>query len=576
MHSDKLKKVIDTAMGRRRADIVLKGGSIVDVYSGKVIRGDVAICGDTIAGIGKYKGEEEIDVSGKYLSPGLVDSHIHIESSYLTPEEFARIIVPCGTTTVISDPHEIVNVCGTEGLRYMIKASKNAALKVKFMVPSCVPATPFENAGAVVTSKDIEKIFEEEDVLGLGEFMNAVGVINNDDECINKIVTAINDGRVIDGHSPGLTGNQLNAYASAHIENDHECMTVEEMEERIMRGMYVIMREGSACHDLKTLIKGLTPENSRRCLLCSDDRQIRTIFEEGHINAHLRFCVSCGISPVDAVRMASLNASECFGLRDIGGIAPGRSADIVVFDSLTGFRPEQVFIDGRLVARDGEYLLPIERYDISGVSSSVNVRDFSVDRLKLKLKDGNVRTIEIDPNGVNTGEGRARVALTGDKDFRYSEAQDIVKVAVVERHKGTGNVAVGLLSGYGIKNGAAAISVAHDSHNIIAAGTSDEDIAAAVQEIIRMKGGMTLVRGGKPAYSIPLPVAGLMTDLDAESFDRELKRIHELAYSDFKINKDIDPFMTLCFMALPVIPDLKITDKGLFDVRKFEFTDINI
>ncbi|MBQ9504649.1 MAG: adenine deaminase, partial [Lachnospiraceae bacterium] len=270
MHSDKLKKVIDTAMGRRRADIVLKGGNIIDVYSGKVIQGDVAICGDTIAGIGQYEGEEEIDVSGKYLSPGLIDSHIHIESSYLTPEEFARIIVPCGTTTVISDPHEIVNVCGTEGLRYMIKASKNAALKVKFMVPSCVPATPFENAGAVVTSKDIERIFEEEDVLGLGEFMNAVGVINNDDECINKIVTAINDGRVIDGHSPGITGNQLNAYASAHIENDHECMSVEEMEERIMRGMYVIMREGSACHDLKTLIKGLTPENSRRCLLCSD------------------------------------------------------------------------------------------------------------------------------------------------------------------------------------------------------------------------------------------------------------------------------------------------------------------
>ncbi len=576
MTADKLKKLIDTAAGRRKADLVLKNGTIIDVYSGKLIKGDVAVCDGLIAGIGSYEGEEERDESGKFISPGLIDSHIHIESSYMTPEEFGKISVPHGTTTIIADPHEIVNVCGITGLKYMIEASKNTALDIKYMVPSCVPATPFENAGAVLGADEIKKIFKEDDVLGLGEFMNAVGVVNCDDECLEKILAAASEGRVIDGHSPGLGGNMLNAYISAGISTDHECSTAEEMHERISRGMYVLLRQGSACHDLRRLVSEVTHENSRRCLLCSDDRQVKTIFDTGHMESLVDICVQNGVWIVDAIRMASLNAAECFGLKDRGGIAPGKRADIVVFEDLKNFSCDEVFIEGKPVARKGKYLPEVVRCDASSVSSTFNVKDFRADKLKLKLKNGHVKVIGIIPGGVVTGCKSAEVKLTADGDFLYEEDKDIVKIAVVERHRGTGNVAVGLLSGYGIKNGAAAISVAHDSHNIIVAGTSDRDMAAAVNEIIAMKGGMVLLREGKIEYSIPLPIAGIMSDMKAEELDRKLIKIHDMAYTKFGINKKTEPFMTLCFMALPVIPELKITDKGLFDVTGFSFTDTQI
>ncbi|MCR5626937.1 MAG: adenine deaminase [Lachnospiraceae bacterium] len=576
MNKEKLKNLIDVAAGRKPADIVITGAKIIDVFSGNVITGDIAVADGYIAGIGEYSGEKTIDARGYYVSPGFIDSHIHIESSYMTPEEFGRLSVPCGTTTIIADPHEIVNVCGVEGLKYMCEAAENTALDIRYMVPSCVPSTPFENAGAVLNAEDIKKIFEDfgDGVLGLAEFMNAVGVVNNDDECINKIMAAREDRRVIDGHSPGLVGKGLNAYMAAGIKTDHECSTIQEMKQRISGGMYVLLRQGSACQDLERLASGVDESNYRRVLLCSDDRQVHTIFTEGHIDGLLRICVKKGIEPVNAIRMATLNAAECFNLDDVGSISPGKRANLVFFNNLRDFNVSSVMIDGRMVAKNHKYLEEVKRVDPSAVASSVHVKDFSADRFKLKLKSNKVKVIDVMIGGVLTGKDINKIELTKDGDFKYNKKVDIVKLAVVERHKGLGNVGVALLGGYGIKDGACAISVAHDSHNIIVAGTDDKYMETAVNEIIRMKGGMTLVHKGEVISSIPLPIAGLMTDMDAESFDRLLGEAHILAHKKLKIHDSVEPFMTLCFMSLPVIPKLKLTDMGLFDVETFSFTSI--
>ncbi len=576
MNKDELNTLISVSNGTKKADLVIRNAQIVDVYSGRIISGDIAVVGDRIAGIGRYEGVTTIDASGRFAAPGFIDSHIHIESSYLTPETFGAMVVPHGTSCIVADPHEITNVCGIAGFDYMVNASKNTALDVRFMVPSCVPATPFEHSGARLDADDIEGPLSRLETLGLAEFMNAVGVINMDDNVLSKLSVAEKLHKPIDGHSPGISGNGLNAYIGAGISTDHECSTIEEMNERISRGMYVLLRHGSACHDLENLLPGVTPANSRRCLLCSDDRHIRTIFEEGHIDSLLRYCVAAGIDPVDAVRMATLNPAECYGLHDQGGIAPGKRADIVLLDNLVNFGVTDVWIAGQKCAENGKYLLPVNRYDISSVSSSVNVQNFSEERLKLRLSSDHVKTIDIKPGGVLTGIGDAYIKRDDTGDFIYDPSQDIVKVAVVERHHNTGNVAVGLLHGYGIKNGAVALSIAHDSHNIIVTGTSDKDMAAAVEEIIRMRGGIALVQDGKPIHSIPLPVAGLMTDADPMSLDRMLMDAHRIAFQQLGVSKETEPLMTLCFMSLPVIPDIKITDMGLFDVTKFEFTSVEV
>ena len=574
MTKEALKKLIQTAAGTIPAETVIKNCKVFNVFTGEFVQGDIALCGGQIAGVGSYSGETEVDAGGRYAVPGFIDSHIHIESSYLSPEELGRLLVPHGGTTIIADPHEIVNVCGIRGLDYMMEAAKNTALDIQYMLPSCVPATPFENAGAVINAPEMAEPIRRDKILGLGEFMNFPGVVNTDDMVLDKLMCAKEAGKLIDGHSPGLSGMALNGYAAARIQGDHECSTVEDMQARLALGMYVLLRQGSACHDLRTLVKGVTPANSRRCLLCSDDRQPRTILEEGHLDSHLRICVEEGLDPVTALRMATLNAAECFRLYDRGAIAPGYRADIVLLDDLTQFHVDRVWIQGVLTAEKGAYLLPVERYPIDQVKGSVRIRDFSQARLKMGLKSGHVNLIEIQPGGVVTKKSTADIKLDSQGEFVWSKDVDIAKVAVVERHHGTGNVACAFLEGYGIQEGAIALSIAHDSHNVIAVGVSDEEMAAAVQALEKQEGGIVLVKNGQVVDSMPMPIAGLMSDQSGQWVAEKLESLHENAYTQLGIHRSVEPVMTLCFMSLAVIPEIKLTDMGLFDVTKFQFIPV--
>ncbi len=574
MDKEMLRKRIEVAAGRRMADAVIKNCKVVNVYTGEIQEGDIALCDGRIAGVGEYEGRQVFDGAGCYAVPGFIDSHIHIESAFVTPEEISRLLVPHGATTIIADPHEIVNVCGIDGMNYMLDAAREAALDIKYMLPSCVPATPFEHAGAVIDAEAMKAPIKNERILGLGEYMNFPGVTGAAESDLDKLMVAAESGKLIDGHSPGLSGKDLNAYAGAGIHTDHECSTLEEMKDRLARGMYVLMRQGSACHNLRDLVAGVTPVNSRRCLLCSDDRQPKTIFEEGHLDNHLRICVEEGIDPVTAVQMASLNAAECFGLKDRGAIAPGLRADIVLVNNLKEFEVQKVWIEGKLVSQEGKYLPEVVRKDITPVMGSVHVKDFSVDRLRMNLKSGHVHVIEILPGGVVTGKGVADVNLTKEGDFKYDKDADVVKIAVVERHHNTGNVAVGLLRGYGIKEGAVALSIAHDSHNIIAVGVSNEEIAFAIEQLIAQTGGVVLVKSGQVIDRMPLPVGGIMSDRSGEWVDEKLTSLHETAFKELGVSQNVEPIMTLCFMSLPVIPELKLTDMGLFDVTKFEFISV--
>lgn len=574
MEKAELKKLIEVAGGRRKADLVIKNCKVVNVFSGKIVEGDIAISDNWIAGVGQYEGEQEIDANGMYAAPCYIDSHIHIESSYVSPEELGKLLVPHGTSTIIADPHEIVNVCGIKGLDYMMEAAKNTALDIQYMLPSCVPSTPFENAGAVINAPEMEEPILRKRILGLGEFMNSVGVINCDDSVLDKLMVAKKAEKLIDGHAPATFGKDLNAYSSARILADHECSTVEEMQDRIDNGMYVLLRQGSACHNLRTLLKGVTTENSRRCLLCSDDRQPKTILEEGHLDNHLKICVEEGIDAVTAIRMATLNAAECFGLKDKGAIAPGYCADIVLLQDLVDFKAGQVILGGKVVAKDGVYLREEEKYSIDSVKGSIVLKDFSADKFRMHLKSNHVNVIQILPGGVVTGKATATVQLDEEGEFIYHPDEDIVKVAVVERHHGTGNVACAFLKGYGIKAGAVAISIAHDSHNIIVAGTSDAEMEAAVLHLKEQEGGIVLIKDLKVIESMPMPIAGLMSEKSGEWVKDKLTAIHDVARKELGIYGEVDPVMTLCFMSLPVIPDLKLTDEGLFDVTKFCFIPV--
>ena len=537
MKKEELKKLILTASGARKADTVIKNCKVVNVFSGKIIEGDIALCGDQIAGVGEYEGEVEIDAEGRYAVPGFIDSHIHIESSYLSPEELGMLLVPHGGTTIIADPHEIVNVLGIPGLDYMM-----------------------------------DPILRD-NILGLGEFMNFPGVVNADDATLDKLMVAKDAGKLIDGHSPGITGKALNAYCAARIRADHECDTIQDFEERLDNGMYVMLRQGSACKNLKSLLPAVTPENSRRVIFCSDDRQPKTILEEGHLDNHLRLCVEEGMDPITAIRMATLNAAECFGLDDRGAIAPGYRADIVLLDDLKDFKADKVWVAGELTADQGKYLPEVIKEDITPVMGSVHLKDFSAEKFKMNLKGNRVHTIEIQPGGVVTKKSVDEIQVK-DGEFVFDPGQDIVKVAVVERHQLTGNVACGFLKGYGIKEGAVALSVAHDSHNIIVVGVSDEEMAFAVEALKEQSGGVVLVKDGKVIERMPMPIAGLMSDQSAEWVDAKLTALHEKAYEVLGVNDDVEPVMTLCFMSLAVIPELKLTDEGLFDVTKFAFIDV--
>ena len=573
-HMDKrtLSRMIDAAMHRIPADLVIYNCHIADVYTGTVREDSIAITEGHIVGFGDdYRGQEEIDAKGAYAAPGLIDAHIHIESSYTSPEEFGRMVVPRGTTTVVADPHEIVNVYGLEGFNYMIRAAEKTELSVRYMIPSCVPATPLEDSGAIVNAFDMQWPMGDRHVPGLGEFMNYPGILNKGDEELNKLLVALNMHKVIDGHSPGLSGSELNAYAASGVKTDHECTTTKEMVERLQRGMYVQMRDGSACHDLKYLIPAITPYNYRRCLLCSDDRQPKTILEEGHIDNHLRMLVKAGIDPIMALSMATLNCAECYKLEDRGALAPGKRADIVLFDSLEDFHAQMVFIEGKKVAEGGKYLPSFDKAAIFSVRGSMHVKPFTIDQLKMHLTSDRVRAIEIVKDGITTKAATAEIKRDADGDFIFEPDKPVVKIAVLERHHNTGKIGLGFLKNYGIQHGAIALSVAHDSHNVICVGVSNEEMYAAIQALIEQEGGFVLVENGKVIASLPLPIAGLMSDLPGEEVAKRLKVLHDTAYERLGVSQDVEPVMTLCFMSLIVIPELKITTRGMFDVGKFEF-----
>ena len=572
-----LRRRIDAAAGREKADLVLKNCRIVNVFTGTVGAGEIAVKDGVIVGTDAgYEGRETIDAEGRFAAPGFIDAHIHIESSFVSPEQAGRMLVPRGTAVIVADPHEIVNVCGLDGLRYMLEAAKRTKLNILYAMPSCVPATPFENAGAKLDAADMEDLLADERIFGLGEFMNMPGIVRADDAVLDKLTLARRMGKIIDGHAPGMTGKELNAYACVGILGDHECRTAEEIRERLAKGMYVLLREGSACHDLRELLRGVTEASSRRAMFCSDDRQPKTIFDEGHIDHHLRICVEEGFDPVTAIRMATLNAAEAFRLYDRGAVAPGRKADVVLLDDLKDFHVHQVFLDGELAAEEGRYLPEVTFADISNVRGSVNVRNFSADRFKVRLTGNKVRVIGVQKGGIVTSKEIATVKTDGDGDFVFDPARDICKLAVVERHHGTGQVGVGLLGGYGIRAGAVAVSVAHDSHNIIVAGVSNEEMAFAVKALIAMEGGMAVVRDGEVLAAMALPIAGLMTTKSGEWVAEKLRAIHGKARGELGISADVEPIMTLAFMALPVIPALKLTDCGLFDYEKFDFVPLEV
>ena len=572
MEKQKLIKLIDVAAGRKKADLVLKNAKIVDVFQAKILIGDIAISDGYIAGIGgSYQGVEERNYTGKYVAPGFIEAHIHIESSYVSPEKFSRVFIPRGTTTILADPHEIVNVAGLKGLDYMVNAAKNAKMDIRYMMPPCVPATNFETSGADLYADDMEDALKTGEVDGLAELMNFPGVINADDKMIDEILMAKKYDARIDGHAPQVVGKDLNAYIAAGPANDHECSTLEEAEERLARGMYLLLREGSVTQDLRKLLPIVNTANSRRCLLSGDDVQAKTAINKGHLDNSIRICIDEGLNPITAIQMVTLNPAEYCGLNDRGAIAPGRRADMVVFESLEDFTVEETYILGEKLSQGNKYLGEVNYYPIDSVESSMHVKDFTREKLQLHLNSDKVRAIGVVPGEVLTTEEHVTVKRDGDGNFVYNDQEDVTKIVVVERHHNTGNVNVNLLSGYGIKAGAIAISIGHDSHNIIATGTNDDDIFMAVNELIKQEGGAVVVKDEKVISRMELKIAGLMCNLPAEKMIAQQDALDEAVHEELGVPDNVNPVMTLSFMPLAVIPKLKITDKGLVDVEKNAF-----
>ena len=572
LSATELKRRIDLAAGRELPELVLKNCRIVNVFTEEILSGDIAIDCGWIVGVGQYQGIQEIDLKNAYVAPGLIDAHVHLESSMVTPGQFAKAVLPHGTTTVIADPHEIANVCGLNGVRYMLEQSSELALDVFVMMPSCVPATPFENSGAVIRAEGMGEMLGHPRVLGLGEMMDYPGVVGARQDVLDKLVVG-GAGRMIDGHGPVLTGKNLNAYVMAGVGTDHECSTENEMLQRLRLGMYIQIREGSAAKNLEALIKGVTPQNSRRVLFCTDDRHPREILSEGHIDNNLRQAIRGGFSVVAAIRMATLNAAKCYQLSHLGAIAPGYQADLIVFESLEEMRIAKVFKQGRLVAENGEALFDIVERPDDRVLNTVRLQKIVSEQLALKLDSGAVNVIRLLSHSLVT-EKVVREVTVRDGVFVHDDQADILKLAVVERHKATGNIGLGLLENYGLKSGAIASTVAHDSHNLIVVGSNDSDMLTAIAEIERIGGGLTIARQGKILGSLPLPIAGLMSDSPLQEVDDKLNELLKIAYG-MGVNPQLEPFMTLAFLALPVIPDIKLTDLGLFDVTRFEFMKIS-
>jgi adenine deaminase len=561
------------AAGRMKpADLVITNGKIVDVFNLEIMEGDVAIVDGIIVGIGgSYEGDRVIDAKGRYIAPSFIDTHVHIESAMVTPSEFARVVLPHGVTTVITDPHEIANVAGTDGIQYMLDASENLSLDVFVMLPSCVPCTPFEHAGAKLDAASLEPFYTHPRVLGLAEVMDYPSVRRGDADMVDKLLSSHRHGKLIDGHGAGLDEEAINVYRAVGIRNDHECVTAQEAKERLRRGMYVMLREGSVAKDVKALIPAVTASNARRCVFCTDDKHLDELLHEGSVDHNARLAIRYGLDPLQAIQMASLNAAECFGLHAKGAIAPGYEADLLLLDDLQELTIAQVYKGGSLVGENGQYTGPkIQAADIPApLLKTVHLSEITEHDLQIELGETERRChiIGINPNSLITTHLIEEVDVANGY-FCPSTKKDQLKIAVFERHHHTGCVGLGIVKGFGIQSGAIASTVAHDSHNLVVAGSNDQDMLTAVQALRDIEGGLVVVSQGEVLASIELPLAGLMAKGEyTEVLDR-MERLND-ALAHIGASQEFNPFVTLSFLCLPVIPELKLTDMGLFDFASF-------
>jgi len=557
-----LKKIIAVARGERPADLVLKNARVINTFIGEVEQGDVAICGDRVAGIGDYQqARGSIDLHGDYLAPGLINGHTHVESSMLHPVRYAQAVVPRGTLTVVTDLHEIANVCGVEGVKFVTSWAHKLPLDMMLMIPSCVPATTLETSGARINADEVKKLLAYPDVIGLGEVMNFPGVISGDEEVLAKISAA--EGRVIDGHAPGLGGKELNAYIAAGILSDHESTTLEEGREKLKRGMYLMIREGSSEKNLEALLPLVTDNTYKRCLFVVDDRSCSDLLRQGDIDAVVRKAINEGLEPVRAIQLATINPAEHFRLHDRGAIAPGYLADLITITDLSRLEIDMVFYKGKLLAKQGKPLFPSLQLEVNSyqtMAKSVCIKPLTIESLKLAATGETYPVIEIAPGQIITRKRIEKVKIV-DGAIVPDLEKDILKLVVVERHKASGNIGLGLVKGFGLKGGALASSVAHDSHNIIAVGSNDADILRAIEEIVKMQGGLVACANHEILASLPLPIAGLLSPEPLEKVVAQFEKLEKAAAG--LGNLPTAPLSILSFLALPVIPELRLTDLGL-------------
>jgi adenine deaminase len=574
---EQLKKHIMAAGKQTPADVVIKNGRIIDVFNLEIMEGDVAISDGIFVGIGEFEGKQIIDAKGRYVCPAFIDGHVHIESSMISPAEFAKVVLPHGVTTVITDPHEIANVSGAAGIQYMLENAEDIPLDVRVMLPSCVPATPFENAGAELHAADLEPFFQHKRVHGLAEVMDYPSVLHAEDSMLDKITTTLTHRTQIDGHLAGLDTNAINVYKSVGITTDHECTTASEALDRIRRGMYVLIREGSVAKDLHSLIQAVTIHNARRFLFCTDDKHLDDLIKEGSIDHNVRLAIQYGISPLLAIQMASLNAAECYSLHTKGAIAPGFEADFLLLDDLESVTISEVFKGGTLVGKNGVYVGEELSKDkpLPQLTETVHIPELTEKDLQIPIGESKqAHIIGIIPNQLRTHKLIENVQVN-EGYFCPSVEDDQLKIIVIERHKHTGNIGKGIVKGFGLKEGAIATTIAHDSHNIVAAGTNDCDILTAIKALKKFNGGLVIVKNGEILQSLPLPIAGLMSEKDFHTVNAELSMLKK-TLPQIGFTGNFNPFLTLSFLTLPVIPALKLTDTGLFDVEQFMHIEVAV
>ncbi len=576
IHSSVLKKRIEVASKKRPADFVVKEGEILNVFTGEFMKGDLAIVDGMIAGIGSYDGHETLDAKGKIIVPGFIDGHVHIESSMLTPREFAKVVLPHGVTAVVTDPHEIGNVAGTDGIQYMLDDAKQLPMDIFVMLPSCVPTTPYETNGARLEAEQLQPFLSNPEVLGLAEVMDFPSVAAGNEIMLDKITMTYDYGSIIDGHAAGLKREDLNIYMSAGIRTDHECINSQEAKDRLDLGMYVMIREGTVAKNLDALLPVVTPKNSRRCLFVTDDKLIDDLVEEGSVDHVVRLAIQKGLDPVTAIQMVTLNTAECFGLRHLGAIAPGYQADFLLLDDLETISIDQVYKKGKCIVNQGNITETVAFAATEAVGRDVhfniNAKEVTAEELRLPLASDACHVIGVIPNSLVTEHLKETVQVENGF-FVPSIEKDQLLLAVVERHQATGNIGLAIVKGFQIKKGAMATTVAHDSHNIVAVGASEEEMLVAIKQVIQTNGGLAVVDGKEVLASLSLPVAGLMSDEPYQAVHQSLNQLNE-AVRKIGAPNTFNPFLTLSFLTLPVIPELKLTDKGLFEFTPFSHIDV--